>query len=321
MKARLFILLLVLVGGFIVSCSKQTQPEPSSILKPYTYDSQYYTNLRAYKKSDHQLCFGWFADYSQSFSLGQRFIGLPDSLDICSLWGGIPTLENNPTAYNEMRYIRQVKGVRMVVPTIIRIANFPQFTKDSTGVNAFADYLVKQVLDNDLDGADMDYEPEGDWLTGDKLVWLLKRMGEKLGPKSSNPNTLLIVDYYSTYPLAATEPYVSLFIKQAYTASSATTLQSAFNNISSFCPTKKYIVTENIGDYWQTGGVLFTDVNGNTKSVFGTPLYSLEGMARWNPTQGRKGGFGAFYMGRDYNLDPPYKNIRNAIQIVNPAVK
>ena len=46
-----------------------------------------------------------------------------------------------------------------------------------------------------------------------------------------------------------------------------------------------------------------------------------EGMARWNPTQGKKGGFGAFYGHRDYNSNPPYKWFRLGIQIQNPAVK
>jgi len=329
MKMKLFNILLVFCSiGLLMGCDDWTNSKAIDIHKPYTYSDQYYENLRAYKVSDHAISYGWFADYGQSTSLGQRFLGLPDSLDICSLWSGIPSLKQNdsltsynPVAYNEMRYVRQMKGIKMVVPTIIRIAYFPQFKKDSAGVNAFADYLVKMVLDNDLDGADLDYEPEGDWLTGDKLTWLVKRMGEKLGPKSNNPDKLLIVDFYGSTPPAGTEPYVSFYVRQAYNASSASTLQSGFNAISSWCSSRKYIVTENIGDNWKNGGVAFTEANGNNLRNDGTQLYSLEGMARWNPTQGRKGGFGAFYIQRDYYLDPPYKNVRCAIQMQNTAVK
>ena len=77
-------------------------------------------NLREYKKTDHAICFGWYAGYTSeaSPSQGLHFTGLPDSLDIVSLWSGIPS--NNPayvetsyynerylpTAYEEMNYIR-----------------------------------------------------------------------------------------------------------------------------------------------------------------------------------------------------------------------
>jgi hypothetical protein len=81
------------------------------------------------------------------------------------------------------------------------------------------------------------------------------------------------------------------------------------------------VVTENIGDYWRTGGSPFTEADGNTLTPEGDRLYSLEGMARWNPTEGKKGGFGAFYVQRDYNSNPPYKYLRRAIQAQNPAVK
>jgi hypothetical protein len=52
-------------------------------------------------------------------------------------------------------------------------------------------------------------------------------------------------------------------------------------------------------------------------------MYSLEGMARWNPTQGKKAGFGAFYFDRDYysKTGVPYYNVRRAIQIANPAAR
>ena len=92
-----------LAGGAVTSC---TEVENEVIQKPYTYSDQYYANLRAYKASDHQVSFMWFADYSSSHSTGIRFVGLPDSLDICSLWGGIPSdVEGKPnTFYNRQNF-------------------------------------------------------------------------------------------------------------------------------------------------------------------------------------------------------------------------
>ncbi len=333
MKTTLVYLFLFAAVVLMVSCEKQTSPEAIMVQNPYTYGDQYYGNLREYKKSDHQICYGWFADYSQTFSYGLHFLGLPDSLDICSLWGGVPSkLENdtlggyNPQAYDEMQFIRKNKGTKLVAPFIVRMSKDNSrykgwYSLDTNGIKQFGDYLLRYVQEYDIDGLDIDYEPEGDFLTGTNFTYFIKYLGQFIGPASKNPDKLLVVDFYGTIPSAETEPYVNYFVKQAYAAGSATTLQNGYNSISSWCPPAKYVVTENIGDYWQNGGVVFTEVDGNKLTSEGTQMYSLEGMARWNPTQGKKGGFGAFYMQRDYNLDPPYKNIRRCIQIINPAVR
>lgn len=114
-----------------------TDIEPEVIQAANTYNEEYYQNLREYKKTDHAICFGWYAGYTSeaSPSQGLHFTGLPDSLDIVSLWSGIPS--NNPayvetsyynerylpTAYEEMNYIRTVKGTRVVMCTICRIGS------------------------------------------------------------------------------------------------------------------------------------------------------------------------------------------------------
>ena len=48
---------------------------------------------------------------------------------------------------------------------------------------------------------------------------------------------------------------------------------------------------------------------------------SLLGMARWQPADGsgKKGGVGTYHMEYEYALDPEYKYMRQAIQIMNPA--
>lgn len=68
----------------MVSCD--TDIESESIQHPYTYSDLYYQNLRDFKASDHEISFGWFAQYGAQNSMGVRFMGLPDSLDICSMW-------------------------------------------------------------------------------------------------------------------------------------------------------------------------------------------------------------------------------------------
>ena len=90
-----------------------------------------------------------------------------------------------------------------------------------------------------------------------------------------------------------------------------------------------------MGWYWQNGGVEFTEADGNKVDSWGNPIYSVIGMARWNPTQGRKGGFGGYYFEYEYNTTRPanqaigdkekaaipYYSLRRGIQEQNPAGK
>jgi len=342
MRKRLLNVLLISIAGAFAACEKQNMPEAMEIQKPLTFNDKYYENLRAYKKSDHQVFYGWFAAYSnkegvvaeykKSASWGEHIAGMPDSLDFCSLWMGIPSDQENktatsynPIAYEEMRKVREIKGTKMLVPEITRIAKYPNFPKNDEGIKMYADYLIKMVFDNDLDGLDLDYEPEGDWISGDNFAKLVDIIGKQMGPKSANPSKYLIIDYYTQLPPASVEPYINYLVNQAYTqgttTTSATFLQNRYNLVASWCPAKKFIVTENLGEWWENGGSPFTEADGNTLTKDKKPMYSLEGMARWNPTQGKKAGWGGFYFDRDYNTQVPYGNVRRSIQIANPAIR
>ena len=348
MKSKIKGLLIIFCCGCLLA-GCELEIEPVEVQKLKTYDEQYFENLRAYKKSDHTLSFVWYAAYAplegvegykDPASWGERIIGLPDSLDICSLWMGIPSNDPEsdgyaPIAYADMRYVREKLGTRFVAPTITRM-NKVITLKDGTeydlsanqndeGIAVYGQHLVDQVLDADIDGVDLDYEPEGDWLQGENFTKLVAYIGQYFGPQGQYPDKLLIVDFYGQYPPEETEPYVDYYIRQAYTQGfsehSAARLQGYYNNISWTAP-GKFIVTENFGTWYENGGSPFTEADGNTLTTDGSRMYSLEGMARWNPIQGKKAGFGAFYVDRDYfsKTGIPYYNIRRSIQIANPAV-
>ena len=334
---------------FVTGCNKEKALE---IQKPYTYDEQYYENLRAYKKTNHTLCFGWYAAYApiagatgykDPASWGERIIGVPDSMDIVSLWMGIPSNDSTkssyaPIAYKDMLFVREKKGTRFVAPTITRM-NHVITLKDGTeydlsqnkndaGIAVYAQHLVDQVLDADIDGVDLDYEPAGDWLQGTNFTKFVQYIGQYFGPKGMYPEKLLIIDFYSQAPPSGTGEYANYFIRQAYSQGTggiqtASNLQSYYNAVQSNVPPGKFIVTENFGDFSENGGTPFTEANGNLYTTDGSRMYSLEGMARWNPTQGKKAGFGAFYFGRDYysKSGVPYYNMRRCIQIANPAAR
>lgn len=311
------------LGAVCGLSSCNTEIENLEIQKPYTYSDQYYANLRAYKASDHQISFMWFSDYTASHSYGLHFLGLPDSLDICSLWGGIPNPVDYPKVYEEMRFCQQVKGMKMTYVTIPNTnddwAKEFMALPEEERIPAIGDHFLSIIYDNGLDGIDLDYEIQGCWLHGANFVKLIEYLGQYIGPKGQDPSKLLIVD---GWPIDGGYEYLSYFIAQAYQSYGADDLQNRYNQVAAHgLPPHRYIVTENMGDYYATGGTPFTEADGNKTSSLGGQLYSLEGMARWNPVQGKKGGFGAFYGQRDYGNTPPYKYFRLGIQLQNPAVK
>lgn len=256
--------------------------------------------------------------------MAYRFAGLPDSVDICSLWGGYPDPVKNPLAYKEMWEMRNKKGTRLVMPTIIRIMendNFANFgltredmvnqttTIDPDGIYPdwcvlYGNHLLKDVWEYGIDGLDLDYEPESSdertyGIYGSRMTLFVQYLGQFIGPMSPNPEKLLIVDGHT--PPAETEPYLDYYVKQNYGSSSV--------SFTSTFPYEKQVFTENIGAYWQTGG-------------------GMEAQAAAKAPEGHfKGGFGAFFCLRDYHTSDsgadkeiPYGHLRRAIQLQNPAV-
>ena len=328
MKIMKYIMPLLLIACMFASCD--TDVENATVVGPTTYGPQYYKNLRDYKKSDHAIAWGWFADYTQSTSLATRFLGLPDSLDICSLWGGIPSDDSThvdthylPEVYREMKYIQEVKGTKLVVPTIIRIRTRPEFydsiwvkqNDPQAAMRAYAQDLLRPIFENGLDGIDMDYEPEGDPLSGGNLDYFVEYVGQFVGPMASpdstftypdgytikgNPNMLLCIDYFGSAPGSNTNKYTNWYVNQTYGGGPGRVPFSG-------CPTEKVVYTENVGDNWKAA-----------------ECGQLLNYARYQPSTGRKGGFGAFFMHRDYiNTGygcSNYANMRHGIQIQNPAI-
>jgi hypothetical protein len=182
MKIKSMVLFISFASLLIaVSCTKE--PKALVIQKPYTYDEQYNANLRAYKKTDHTVSFGWFAAYApiagatgykDPASWGERIMGLPDSMDIVSLWMGIPSNDTAsksyaPIAYADWKYVSQTKGTRFVCPVIVNFKGkitlkdgtvfdcaLPENRTDS-GIKVYGQWLVDMVMDGGVDGLDIDW--------------------------------------------------------------------------------------------------------------------------------------------------------------------
>lgn len=307
-----YILSIVFATIVLVSCD--TEIENMEIQKLYTYDDQYYANLRDYKKSDHEISYAYYEAWSPvegtegtkyPSSWGERIIGLPDSIDIVNLWMGIPTADTHPLAYEDMKFCQEVKGTRFVMHADASHYRH-KFTVDGVDydmggsaniddetMEAYAKWIANQVIDAGLDGVDVDYEG---W-NGNNMLRLTKELAKYFGPQSPNPHMLLIIDFFVGAPPVETIPYCDYFISQSYSNQTGGVVHP-----SGF-PYEKLVYCETFGVFYATGGKLLD-------------------YARWQPETGRKGGCGVFFLGRNYYSSSgiPYNEFRQSIQIMNPAI-
>ncbi|WP_407506168.1 glycoside hydrolase family 18 [Elizabethkingia miricola] len=319
----------------IFGCTAENRPEPQNIDLPPQNSEAYYANLRAYKKSPHQVAFGWYGSSGLSNlepSMERRWMGLPDSLDIISMWSGFP--EKDSPGYKEMRFVQEIKGTKIVRVSFsddvffnneikdFKATYFDNQTKEKLkeGFDKIAKIVYDDITSKGLDGVDFDHEPNycgcNTWqITKNKENFglFIDALGKYFGRIAKTGKMLLIDGEIDQVPTNAGR-HVDYAVTQSYGSSSSSILQSRYDAISSWATPDRYIITENFESLWKTGGVDFNDpVNGKIPSLYG--------MAHWNPTQGSKGGTGSYHIEYDYGNYPGYKYTRKMIQIMNPAPK
>lgn len=335
------------IGCFIMtvlffSCEKQNIVERIDVKPMLERSEAYFENLRAYKKSNHQIFFGWWG--GTGVPGDENVVGLydhiPDSVDIVSLWGGYPPLGS----YNAkaLQRNREQKGIKFVwcmfgsgVSKLMK-KNTPELVPEDRAkwvkedVFKAIDLVAKAMADtidkHGLDGFDLDYEPgeaaevnevfgrNDPFGTDDNgkisVVYFFKAISKYLGPQSGTEK-LLIIDGYNEKGVI---PYIDYLVQQAYSSSSPSNLQRRYMTygFNGALPSEKFIPAEDFEKGWSIGGVNFSDPELGT-------IPSLIGFARWNPTQGKKGGIGSYHAEYEYGNNPDYKYLRQAIQIMNPA--
>ena len=323
MKTKWILLLAVL--AMMAGCD--TEVENIVIQKPNEYSEQYFADLRAWKLTEHEVTYAYFASYTNAktpTSWGERLRGLPDSLDIVNLWSDIPTPEDWPLAYGDMVYCQQTLGTRFVMHADAAHYNHEcwdrewdaatgsfSIRRDASGnpvvvktvsgneasIRAYARWAVDTLVRCGLDGVDFDYEG---WRAQD-ITWLADECDKYLGAGGRWPEKLLIIDWFNAAPPAETEPYVDYYVRQAYT------WQIGFQTGTGGRPQEKTI---------------YCDSFGGEAGDAGPRGAQICDYARWEPATGHKGGCGAYYVDFNYK-DPsgiPYGEFRKAIQIMNPAV-
>lgn len=342
------------------SCSDWTELEAEfeEDLRGTNKSEEYYEALRAYKKSDHLLSFAWIGNISHGGTdLEKSYLGMPDSLDIVSIWQGVQSDEY----WSELRYCQQKLGTRFLrcrfaskVPEEYGWTEYQpadpekdpeKYAIMEKAIQAYANALCDEIDENGLDGLDIDYEPTvgGPEAKGNlgahqvtMEIWI-KELGKRLGPQSGTEKLLTVDGEISHRNLKNLGKYFSYFISQAYNSSSESSLDNRLRSLIQCYTTstvdpitieecvRKLIVTENFESLASTGGRNFTDRDGNK-------MNSLKGMALYQPYYNgepieginRIAGFGAFHLEYEYNVSGKaghYPYMREAIQSANPAGK
>lgn len=346
----------LLCGALLTTgCEEWTETESDPIDKP-GHTAEYYAKLREYKKSDHARYFGWYAGWvGTGARMSNSLRGLPDSLDMVSLWENQTNLDENRR--EDLRYVQQVKGTKVLFTFIVRncgdgctpaehagsIEDKSAFWGFVEGDDAaresacrkYANAVCDSLFKYGYDGFDIDFEPSYGYsgniamkasVDPKPMCWFVGELSKRIGPLSGT-DKLLMIDGETWSSPAELAPAYSYIVEQAYEAKNPTDLQGRFDRyIGHFSPyrdaeelTRIWFVTENFEKFRGTGGVTYTDNEGET-------MNSLLGMARWNPTlegrEVRKGGCGVYRIETEYALNTrkgTFPWSREAMQAMNPA--
>ena len=317
-KRYLNIVVFALFVSMLWGCSDWTKPEAEDFFEMPGND--YYENLRAYKRSEHSVAFGWFGGWTGvGASMVGSLMGLPDSVDFVSIWGNWKNLDE--ARMLDKKKVKEQKGTRALMCFIVANVgdqltpeehkeNYKEYWGWKDGdqeaidgaIRKYANAICDSIDKYGYDGFDIDYEPNygspGNLASyPENMLTFVKALGERIGPKSGT-GRLLVIDGEPQSIHPETGPYFDYFIVQAYSnlagnsdANLDRRLAGTIANFKGILPPEKvanmYIVTENFESYAPTGGGDYVDRYGNK-------MRALAGMARWTPTidgkQVRKGG-------------------------------
>lgn len=312
---------------------------------------EYYENLRAYKKSDHSIAFGWYSEWEEgSANTGNTLSAIPDSMDMISLWNNSRNL--SPKKRADLEFVQKVKGTKVLLCTFVQYIGKgvtpPEYDTDEETRNAYwgwnpnpadkkenlpaiakyAKAFADTINAYGYDGLDIDFEPYVDGVDGpldedpEYVAMLFAEFSKYLGPKSGTGLTFCVDGEIERIP-EGTEVYFDYFIQQAYKVSSSSGLRSRFersyNSIGRGMTkaefAKKYIITENLESAIDclNGGYKWEDFPLDVKP-------SLVGYADLDLGEGlKKGGFGAYRFSNERANTPKFKWMRKAIQEQNPC--
>lgn len=308
----------------LFACEKQTTPDPVRIQRPdvqspFPRDDAYYARLRAYKLTDHKLAFGWYGSWTAIGASEQsRLRSAPDSMDIISMWSQWHSLSKEQI--EDKAFVQQIKGTKVVF--CISAKDVPEEFKEEGEITdaslvAYAKAWGKDSMDKyQYDGMDIDFETAIDHqgplnTTPGLFKKFCEELSQYIGPKSETGRLFLIDGNIDALDMGIAE-LCNYGVSQAYNCSGASNLRSRTTSAGrvGWRP-EQLIFTENFESLWQSGGANYSYDGESIPSLLGMAYFAAEETAA---------GFGSYHMEYEYgHADMPYKYIRQAIQIANPA--
>lgn len=310
--------LLVTIGPS--GCESWTEPETDQIFVSPDINvksEKYYEELRAYKKSEHSIAFGWLGwSGAPLVELGNSFTGLPDSMDIISLWSS-PSGGITPEMKADIRRVQELKGTKILRCTFIQDVGQgftpSEHSKSVVGVEGqkefwgwvdgddvaikaslakYARAIADSINSIGWDGLDIDFEPTIDAYAGSLddytrdgeriyVRWLLEELSKYLGPKSGSGKLLCIDGQINQIPKSVA-PYLDYFIRQTYTQGSPPYTMSASRGES-------YLNS----DLTSTINYLKDEANGITDEYITNRYITTENL-EYGPIGGRGGWYWQF---------------------------
>lgn len=306
--------------SFGTACKKNPPTTGTDVTTTGQVSSQ---SLIDYKNSPHQLSVGYYRTWRDSVTESGNATSmrrLPDSLDMVMVFPDYTPPENaywNVLKTNYVPYLH-TKGTKVIIT--IGDLNSATTTRgqDSTGYAAWAKTIYdKWVTEYNLDGIDIDVESNPTGTTLKKKIAVVKALSKYFGPRSGtgkkfiydtnqNPTTF----FTSIYKL------IDYTFLQAY-GRSTSNLTSTFNLYAPYISPDKFLP-----------GFSFYEENGASWGDVQYPDATLQSRcyqyARWQPTQGTKGGVFSYAIDRDVPyitnsiIAADYAVTKKLIKIMNP---
>lgn len=233
MKKILYIIFAAMGALMFIQCSDWTEMEPKFTEPVNINGDDYYKALREYKKSKHPICFGWYSDWTGvGTNMNNQLRGIPDSMDIVSLWGSAFNLTE--AQKSDLQEVREKKGTRILycqhitnigrsmTPASVEeeyIVDGVQYESYDEAMAAYwgwygnqgdtstegiekairkyAQVIVDSINKYDYDGFDIDYEPNFSYggnisSYSDRMHILLDELSKSFGPKSGTGRILMV---------------------------------------------------------------------------------------------------------------------------------
>lgn len=368
MKKLIFIFFtyMCLATSFFTSCSDWTDaeremfPEQEEINRIIPFleaqseddlmpsERAYYRKLREeYRPSPHVKGFGWFGNWTGKGTNEQNYLKcLPDSVDFVSLWGARGNFSSGQKA--DLRFFQEVKGGKALMCWIVQdigSAITPEGRDPNQywvqelgqgdplkGAEAYANAIADTIIKYNLDGFDIDYEPnyghsgtlanrsEINEKSGNVNMYrFIKTLYDRFQnhERETGKAMMLVMDGEPYLCSTETSKMIDHYIYQAYWESSTRAVISKINRTNLTDWERKTIITVEFEQGWRTGGITgyFSAARPELNSEKGRQILDYATLDL--PSGLRIGGIGTYHMEYDYKNDPPYKWLRRALYYGN----